>query len=283
MIAAVGSVLVAPRAVADEWEWQSPEVTRASVQAGGRAFDVVTMRELGNSDYVWTKVTVGATTVFESFCAGEVAVVRTHGRLVMREQCGKYDDVIDTTPLRWSAARGQLVLGRARSHSPWATSAHRILARAQRGDVDGALARLGQLGTDYAGVDDRTTWWFTELLARASRHGSRAIERTLGAFPDLDLRQLGDADEPARMALVVNEAAFALQRAGAHARAIALLEPLVAARPDRTVAYLNLADSLWALGRHADAVPHYRTYAAQRAEAGRAVPRRVTARTTSAS
>lgn len=60
--------------------------------------------------------------------------------------------------------------------------------------------------------------------------------------------------------VIANDYGFFLLEAGHPERASVILEGVIAVAPDRAVAYLNLADALWALGRFGEARPLYRMY-----------------------
>lgn len=59
---------------------------------------------------------------------------------------------------------------------------------------------------------------------------------------------------------MINDYGFFLLEAGHPERASMILEGVIAVAPDRAVAYLNLADALWALGRFDEARPLYAEY-----------------------
>lgn len=60
-----------------------------------------------------------------------------------------------------------------------------------------------------------------------------------------------------------NNIAFLLSEAGYHLEAITLLEKIITASPQRTPAYLNIADSLWALHQYDKAHHFYNRYISQ--------------------
>lgn len=78
----------------------------------------------------------------------------------------------------------------------------------------------------------------------------------------------------------LNDYGFFLQQAGKHGLAIPIFNLVIKADPQRAVAYLNLADSLWALERKEEAKSHYKTYQRLMAEAnkGGQIPPRVAER-----
>jgi tetratricopeptide (TPR) repeat protein len=74
-----------------------------------------------------------------------------------------------------------------------------------------------------------------------------------------------------------NDLGFLLGEAGYYAESIELLNAVIANHPNRTVAYLNLADSYWAVNDKERAVPAYKQYSSRMSEAGKAskIPARV--------
>ncbi|MGF6397724.1 tetratricopeptide (TPR) repeat protein [Pseudomonas frederiksbergensis] len=77
-----------------------------------------------------------------------------------------------------------------------------------------------------------------------------------------------------------NDLGFLLGEAGYHAESIELLNAVIANNPERTVAYLNLADSYWAVNDKERAVAAYKQYASRMSGAGKAskIPSRVAER-----
>lgn len=78
----------------------------------------------------------------------------------------------------------------------------------------------------------------------------------------------------------VNNYGFYLAEAGRPRDAVDVLSAVIDSAPDRTVAYLNLADAQFAAGGPGDAKPNYVEYAKRMTEAGNAahIPPRVTDR-----
>jgi tetratricopeptide (TPR) repeat protein len=78
----------------------------------------------------------------------------------------------------------------------------------------------------------------------------------------------------------LNDYGFFLQQAGEDARAVPIFNIIIKEDPSRAVAYLNLADSLWALERKTEARSHYKTYQRLMMEAkkGDQIPSRVAER-----
>lgn len=75
--------------------------------------------------------------------------------------------------------------------------------------------------------------------------------------------------EPREYLAALNDYGFYLQEAGDHAAAHAPLALVVGQDPARRPARLNLADTLWALGRRDEARTHYRAYRQMMKGAGR--------------
>ena len=69
----------------------------------------------------------------------------------------------------------------------------------------------------------------------------------------------------------LNDYGFFLQQAGDHQRAIPIFNIVIKEDPQRAVAYLNLADSLWALDRKVEAKAHYKTYQRLMTEANKGI------------
>jgi tetratricopeptide (TPR) repeat protein len=78
----------------------------------------------------------------------------------------------------------------------------------------------------------------------------------------------------------LNDYGFFLQQAGKHDEAVKILGAVIKQDPDRASAQLNLADSLWALERKAEARSHYKIYNQLMIKANRTgeIPQRVRAR-----
>lgn len=74
-----------------------------------------------------------------------------------------------------------------------------------------------------------------------------------------------------------NDLGFLLGEAGYYAESIELLNAVIANHPNRTVAYLNLADSYWAVNDKERAMAAYKQYSSRISEAGKAskIPARV--------
>lgn len=77
-----------------------------------------------------------------------------------------------------------------------------------------------------------------------------------------------------------NDLGFLLGEAGYYPESIELLNAVIANNPNRTVAYLNVADSYWAVNDKARAVEAYKQYASRMSVGGKAskIPARVAER-----
>jgi hypothetical protein len=106
-----------------------------------------------------------------------------------------------------------------------------------------AIARL-DLGLDCA-----------EDLARLKYSAPQDSVRWVGLFAskDMELR-------PQQYIPAVNDYGYFLQKAGQDRSAATILRAVIKCDPKRTVAYLNLADSLWNLGDTKEAKSCYRQY-----------------------
>ncbi|MFZ5816370.1 MAG: tetratricopeptide repeat protein [Bacillota bacterium] len=74
---------------------------------------------------------------------------------------------------------------------------------------------------------------------------------------------------------IANDLAFFLAENGRPAEALPILQQVVALAPDRAVAYLNLADVAWELGRKEEAKVHYQRYLDLLGADGAKAPERV--------
>lgn len=81
-----------------------------------------------------------------------------------------------------------------------------------------------------------------------------------------------------QLAPIMNDYAFFLSESGNHQAAEPILRQVLQVAPDRTVAYLNLADVLWNLGRPEEARAYYRQYLERMQPYPEQVPDRVRAR-----
>lgn len=77
-----------------------------------------------------------------------------------------------------------------------------------------------------------------------------------------------------------NDLAFLLEQSGYYQEAAVLLEHIIRKHPDRTVAYLNLADAYWSLQQKEQAREAYSLYQTKMTRAGKqdVIPQRVRVR-----
>lgn len=77
-----------------------------------------------------------------------------------------------------------------------------------------------------------------------------------------------------------NDVGFLFGESGYYAESVALLERIVSDNPDRVVAYLNLADAYWGLGKRELAIEYYKKYSLLMEQSGKTarIPKRVNER-----
>lgn len=156
------------------------------------------------------------------------------------------------------------------------------LVASKRLDVRRVEAALSGLERDSATVDlDWSLRLRLEVAARLERDGMGALEsrdlhwleiRSSKGLEALVPLPRSDGEAYVRLA---NDVGSLLEQAGRADAAVQLLEPLVAAVPDRAAARLNLADALWKAGRRDESRPHYERYADWRRSQGESFPPRV--------
>jgi tetratricopeptide (TPR) repeat protein len=78
-----------------------------------------------------------------------------------------------------------------------------------------------------------------------------------------------------------NDIAYYLEQSGLYKEAIYLLEKVIENFPDRTVAYINLGDAYWGLGKKEHAKKAYLVYVEQMTSKNKKekIPKRVVERT----
>jgi tetratricopeptide (TPR) repeat protein len=90
----------------------------------------------------------------------------------------------------------------------------------------------------------------------------------LDSFAEMNIEVEGLPSEksfsfpPSQYIAAVNNYAYYLQLQGKHEEVIPVFEKIIEMDPNRTVAYLNLADSLWAVGDKKNAGAKYSEYVA---------------------
>lgn len=104
-----------------------------------------------------------------------------------------------------------------------------------------------------------------------------AIETAKPYAEDLPLEWLNEPRQGEKLSEFINNYAFFLQRAGQPEAAIKLLKKLVGLKPNRTVAWLNLADAYWDAKQFTSARDCYAKYKRimEEVNRGSAVPVRV--------
>jgi tetratricopeptide (TPR) repeat protein len=117
----------------------------------------------------------------------------------------------------------------------------------RKGDKQGALDRM-KLALDCAG-DYMGVMYAGEDITKEP--GSAWFNIFASESADMDAASYLPA---------INDCAFFMQETKRNGEAAALLRQVVKRDPDRVVAYLNLADSLWAIGKNEEAKQFYAQY-----------------------
>ena len=95
--------------------------------------------------------------------------------------------------------------------------------------------------------------------AYKAKKPARAVALLEDALNDLTVAKMDPGQDP-NVTAIMNDYGFFLAEAGMNDRAVAVLTTVLARAPDRTVAYLNLADAEYAQGWKDEARGHYRGY-----------------------
>lgn len=126
-----------------------------------------------------------------------------------------------------------------------------------------ALYRKG----DVAKAADRLemTFDFTAYVADKLSHDVNTPDRTpeywLAGWKLPALKA-----DPEVCIAALNDYGLYLQKLGQDAEAMRVLAAVISAEPQREIAYLNLADTLWHMGRKEDAMPYFQKYNEIRSE-----------------
>jgi tetratricopeptide (TPR) repeat protein len=143
----------------------------------------------------------------------------------------------------------------------------KALASYQKNDLQSASDRL-YCGLDCAAMFSRSLAWGNGHLEGAELNQSKPLV-WLDSFAEANIDVEGVPSDktfsfPASQYIAaVNNYAYYMQRQGKHAEVIPVFEKIIELDPDRTVAYLNLADSLWATGDKEEASKRYCQYVSQ--------------------
>jgi tetratricopeptide (TPR) repeat protein len=151
-------------------------------------------------------------------------------------------------------------------------------------------------GIDFSGIYkemprgtpgyERNFLYFLNLSHQNSnyllKHGTpKAAIDSLRPFIDTyDERWLSSSEDAKVVIPAINDYAFALQEAGDNTAALPLFQEIIKYQPDRTVAWLNMADAYWSTGNLDNAKKSYQQYTKLMATAGlqAKIPARVSAR-----
>jgi tetratricopeptide (TPR) repeat protein len=123
-------------------------------------------------------------------------------------------------------------------------------------------------GLDCAAMFGRSLAWGNGHLEGVDMERSKPLV-WLDSFAEMNIEVDGlPADKSfsfpkSQYIAAVNNYAYYLQLQGKHAEVIPVFEKIIEMDPERTVAYLNLADSLWATGDKKKAGEKYRQYVCQ--------------------
>jgi tetratricopeptide (TPR) repeat protein len=134
----------------------------------------------------------------------------------------------------------------------------------QKHDLQGACDRL-YCGLDGAAMFSRSLSWGNGHLEGVELKQAKPLI-WLDSFAELNTELPGLTSDRTcsfkgtQYLAAVNNYAYYLQLQGKHSEAIPILQKIVEIDPERTVAYLNLADSLWAMGKKSEAGQCYAEY-----------------------
>jgi len=143
----------------------------------------------------------------------------------------------------------------------------KALASYQKNDLQTASDRL-YCGLDCAAMFSRSLAWGNGHQEGADLDQSKPLV-WLDSFSEANIDIEGLPNDktfsfpPSQYIAAVNNYAFYMQRQGKHAEVIPVFEKIIELDPNRTVAYLNLADSLWATGDKKEASKRYCQYVSQ--------------------
>jgi len=109
------------------------------------------------------------------------------------------------------------------------------------------------------------------FLKSSCTEGSRSLLTLEKSSFDVDVLKaiLNEIKIEKKTLTPYNNIAYHLQKAGANEEAVYLLEKIIEMFPKRTVAYYNLGDAYWALGRKEEAKKMYATYVKQMTAQGK--------------
>jgi hypothetical protein len=117
-----------------------------------------------------------------------------------------------------------------------------------------------------------------ELIVEAYNYSLMSEPQIIAPIPErwLQIFKLCDVNVT-EYTLALNNYGYFLQESGKNQEAVKVLNAVIREDPKRTVAYLNLADALWAVGNHNESRINMKEYVRLMTEAGKArkIPKRV--------
>ncbi len=104
-----------------------------------------------------------------------------------------------------------------------------------------------------------------ELMVAANHYGNDPLSnfdpKKSGPIPNRWLETFKHCEiQTSKYIPALNDYGFFLQESGQNSKAVDILLLVVSKDPKRTVAYLNLADAYWSLGKRHEAIDNYRQY-----------------------
>ncbi len=242
------------------------------------------------ADYSETRIalSLGSNTqvVYEAISAG-ITVSRDPDGLILTHWGNRYSNEGSASHQRWKFDPGSKEFYPSVSWGTdlWSDRYAVLEQHLDRGEWTDAHALFDAMGTSpNGGHSDHTDSMFELFLtayhleALSAFRGGHPVAASDIASKFRDHCGNWWPEQPTPQVLErLNDLAFFLDEGGDHERAEAWLTRVVEAAPDRTVAWLNLADAEWALDRPEKARGHYETYLGQmtRDNRQRRIPRRV--------
>jgi len=203
------------------------------------------------------------------FNAAKASVTCEQTRLTLSSQL-PYKATTHTAELTWVS--GALKVGKTRVDDPSSRALAKVEKELQAGNIGAAIEALDSIS--YPGQSYDQFEMAARILRRAhevatTRYKNRdaagaaqVMEEAFEHFSNYTEPPGGTAPVPAaRLTAIRNDYGFFLSEAGRHPEAEKELLEVVKAAPERAVARLNLADTLWAQGKKAEADAQYREYA----------------------
>ena len=230
---------------------------------------------LPSGQIVWDEELIwlldGSGSVLDSVVAGiEINIAKSFaeckGKTVEIVSQLPYSATTQTVTFSWDGK--SLSKAEATTHDPAAAALERAWALLEKGDFEGAKEVLGEPYVHRV-VDPNE--FQARLFVAAHKIALQRFraKNTAGAVEIMDEAFGSGSDiNPCEGILaaadaieIVNNYGFFLGEVGRHEEALEVLEEVLEEAPDRAVARLNIADSLWALGKQDLARQHYGAYA----------------------